>query len=267
MQILSITSGKGGVGKTNLICNLAFEWAKRGQRVLLIDADMGLANVDIILDLRPKATLEDLFSGKAPLSEILIQARPNLTVLPAASGVQDLTLLSDAQILQLLSALDTFEGAFDVLLLDTGAGIGKNVMFFNAAAMEVMVVATPEPTSMTDAYAVMKVLHQTQGLKRFQLLVNQAQDRKQALKVYRHLTKVADLYLSDVAISFLGFVAWDAAVSASVIQRKLLLEYAPASPAAVAIRQIVDEVQRLAPQGASGNLQLFWRRLLKAGAE
>ncbi len=267
MQVYSITSGKGGVGKTNLICNMALRFAELGKRVLLIDADLGLANVDIVMGLKPKATLADLFDGSAELTDLLVPGPGGVTVLPASSGVQEMAYLSDDQILLFMGALEELDRDFDILLVDTGAGIGKNVLYFNAAAQEVMVVSTPEPTSMTDAYAVMKVLSQRHDVKRFHLIVNMAPDRKTALRVYRHLTTVADTHLPDVVIDYLGHVLRDPAVSEAVVDRQLLLQNAPESPAAECIRELVDTLAAdSTDRPISGNMQFFWRRLLQPGA-
>ncbi len=266
MQVYSITSGKGGVGKTNLICNMALRFAELGKRVLLIDADLGLANVDIVMGLKPKATLADLFDGSAELTDLLVPGPGGVTVLPASSGVQEMAYLSDDQILLFMGALEELDRDFDILLVDTGAGIGKNVLYFNAAAQEVMVVSTPEPTSMTDAYAVMKVLAQRHDVKRFHLIVNMVPDRKTALRVYRHLTTVADTHLPDVVIDYLGHVLRDPAVSQAVVDRQLLLQSAPESPASGCIRELVDTlVTDSTDRPISGNMQFFWRRLLQPG--
>lgn len=265
MQIFSITSGKGGVGKTSLVCNMALQFGRIDRKVLVIDADMGLANVDIMMGLSPEATLEQLFSGQASIGDLLVEARPNVCVLPAASGVREMTHLEDAQIRHLLDALDDLDTEFDVVLVDTGAGIGKNVLRFNAAAGDVIVVATPEPTSMTDAYALMKVLSQSSGVRRFRLVANQVETRKQALRVYRHLTNVADQYL-DIAIDFGGFVLRDPQVSRAVVERKLLLEAYPDSPASDCVRQLVADLDAQRDERpASTHVQFFWKRLLQAG--
>ncbi len=267
MQIYSITSGKGGVGKTSLVCNIAQRFGAIGRRVLLIDADMGLANVDIVMGLSPKATLAQLFSGECELEDLLIEGPPNVTVLPASSGVQEMSLLSDEQVLHLMGALDDLERTFDVLLIDTGAGIGKNVLYFNAAARDVLVVATPQPTSLTDAYAMIKVMRRQHDLKRVQLIVNQVESRKEALRVYRHLTTVADEYLQDVAIDYLGHVLTDPAVGRAVVERKLLMDAYPDGPAAQCITRLVERLdEEAAARPPSGNLQFFWRRLLQPSA-
>ena len=266
MQIYSITSGKGGVGKTSLVCNIAYHFGQSGKRVLLIDADMGLANVDIVMGLSPNANLSDLFLNDTPLDEILVDGPENVTVLPASSGVREMTQLSDEHMLKFMAALDGLDREFDVLLVDTGAGIGKNVLYFNAAANDVIVVATPQPTSITDAYATMKVLSATYKVKRFRLLVNQVKTRKEALKVYRYLTTVADKYL-DIAIDYLGHVEADENVSRAVMERGLFSALYPDGAASKCVGNIVTALMDEADADPSvGSLQFFWRRLMQKGA-
>jgi len=161
MQVLGVTSGKGGVGKTNLSVNLAISLAQQGRRVLVIDADLGLANVDILLDETPLKTLEHIILGEETLEEVLVESKHGITLLPGASGVAGLTNLDQTQRMRLLQAVDGLESRFDTVIVDTPAGIGNNAAFFASAAQDVLVVATPEPTSMTDAYAMIKVLHRT----------------------------------------------------------------------------------------------------------
>lgn len=267
MQILSVTSGKGGVGKTSLTCNIAARFGQLGRRVLLIDADLGLANVDILFGVSPRATLEQFFLGAHGLRDLLVEARENVTVLPAASGVKELVDLRPDQIQMLQSALDELDRDFDVLLVDTAAGIGSNVMHFNAAAQDVVVVVTPEPTSMADAYALMKVMGRDHAVKRFHLLVNQARGPKDGRNVYRRLTGVADQFNLDIAIEYLGQIPHDEQVSRAIVERALLVERTPDSPAAVGVREVVDRLLLLEDERApSGNLQFFWKRLLQPGA-
>ena len=246
MRVFSVTSGKGGVGKTSLVCNIARRLGQLGQKVLLIDADMGLANVDIVMGLAPQANLADLFLKDVDLNSLLVSGPENVTVLPASSGVRELSQLSDDQVMKFLTAVDELEVDFDVVLIDTGAGIGSNVLYFNAAAQDVLVVATPEPTSVTDAYAVIKVLSNVHKVRNFRLIVNQVENRKQALKIYRYLTNVADEYL-DVNIEYLGHVVSGPEVSQAVMQRRLFLDHAPDSPVADCVRGVVDDLMRQPP--------------------
>jgi flagellar biosynthesis protein FlhG len=263
MHIYSITSGKGGVGKTSLVCNMAKQFGATGKKVLLIDADLGLANVDIVMGITPEANLADLFSGDASLEKLLVVGAPNVMVLPASSGVQEMSYLSDGQMLKFLEAVSALDQDFDVVLVDTGAGIGRNVLHFNAAAQDVLLVATPEPTSITDAYALLKVLNQERLIKKFRLIVNRVDSKAEALKVYRTLTNVADRFL-DVAIEFLGFVMNDKAVTKAVMNRQLLLDAAPESAAAEGIKALVKSLSMDPPVDTpTGNIQFFWKRLIR----
>ncbi|MGC6418168.1 MAG: MinD/ParA family protein [Bradymonadia bacterium] len=263
MHTYSITSGKGGVGKTSLVCNMARQFGKTGRKVLLIDADLGLANVDIVMGLSPQANLSDLLSGSASLDSLLIPAFENVTVLPASSGVQEMAHLSDEQVLTFTESVNELSQDFDIVLVDTGAGIGQNVLHFTAATQDVLLVATPEPTSITDAYALIKVLNQRKLIKRFRLIVNRVGSRKEALKVYSTLTNVADRFL-NVAIDFLGYVPYDPLVSRAVVSQELLIDAAPDSIAADAIRGLVATLNDDPPITIpTGNMQFFWQRLLE----
>ena len=267
MQILSITSGKGGVGKTSIVCNLAARFGQLGKSVLLIDADLGLANVDIIMGVTPKATLEQLFRGEKTLAEILTPGPPGVTFLPSGSGVKELTHLSDEQVMHLMQALEDLDQQFDILLVDTGAGIGKNVLDFNAAAQDVLVVTNPEPTSITDAYAIIKVLARDHGVRRFKLIVNSVRSPKVARDVYRTITTVADRHMSDVPglnIEFLGHVMYDENVSLAVLDRKLLVIGRPDSRASLCIADLADRLlEESSDRPMTGNMQFFWKRLLQ----
>ncbi len=267
MQIFSITSGKGGVGKTSLICNIAARLGQLGKQVLLIDADLGLANVDILMGVTPRATLEQLFSGQKTLEDILLPGPPGVTILPSGSGVKELTHLSDAQIMTLMTALDELDRPFDVLLIDTGAGIGKNVLDFNAAAQDVLVVTNPEPTAITDAYAIIKVLARDNGVRRFQLIVNSVQSPRQGIEVYRTITTVADKHMADIPglnVEYLGHVLRDENVSRAVLERKLLVVGHPESAASLCIHDLVDRLlEGSADAMPTGNMQFFWKRLLQ----
>ena len=268
MYVVSVTSGKGGVGKTNIICNLAVELGRRGKRVLLIDCDLGLANVNIVMGFEPKQTLLEVLQGEATLDEVLVEAAPNVTVLPATSGIRQMTRLTDEQFLILYAALESLNREFDVVLLDTGAGIGDNVLYFNTVAEDIVVVSTPEPTAITDAYAMIKVLNADYKVKRFELLVNRARSRKDALKVYRYVTTVADQYLEDVAIDYFGHVVADDSVPSSVMKQKTFVDAFPESPAADCVRDLGAQIiKRLETRPATGNMPSFWRRMFPEGTE
>jgi flagellar biosynthesis protein FlhG len=264
MRVISITSGKGGVGKTNITANLGIALAERGKKVLLWDADLGLANVDVVLGLSSRYNISHVLSGERTLGEILVEGPAGLKIMPASSGIQEMASLNEEQKINLLDELDAYDEPLDFLLIDTAAGIGPNVMYFNVAAQERIVVATVEPTSIVDAYALIKVLCEKYGLKRFNILVNAAPDAREAGAVFRLLTEVADKHLPVVpALDYLGFIPRDEAVPQAIRKQKALLELYPASEAGRAIAALAGRLIHRPPESQTdGNIAFFWRRLL-----
>jgi flagellar biosynthesis protein FlhG len=261
--VFSITSGKGGVGKTNLSVNLAVELAKMGKRVVILDADLGLANVDVILGLAPKLNLFHLFSEGMTLEKILFETPYGFRILPAASGVSDMVNLTTGPKLDLLEAMDYLEGSVDHLIVDTGAGINDNVLYFNIAAQERLVVLTPEPTSLTDAYALIKVLKLKHGVDRFRVLVNMARDEKSAREIFIKLYKACDHFLSGVSLDLVGFVPLDPLVRKAVISQTPFTHLTPDCPASVAVRHAAERINTWKVTAkADGNIKFFWKKLL-----
>ncbi|RMF88777.1 MAG: MinD/ParA family protein [Nitrospinota bacterium] len=262
VKVFSITSGKGGVGKTHIVVNLAFALRRLGARVMIFDADLGLANVDVLLGLTPQCNIQHVLDGQKSLEEILIEGPEGIIILPASSGVQDLVDLSESQQLQLLAELDSLERDIDILLVDTGAGISSNVMYFNVAAQEIIVVVTPEPTSITDAYALMKVLATKYAEKHFKVLLNAVSDAVEAKEVFRRLSLVAERFL-DISIDYLGFIVYDPAFSKAVRRQKALLDLYPHSAAGRCFQQLARHLMEI-PEVTypKGNIQFFWKRLL-----
>lgn len=240
-RVIAVTSGKGGVGKTNVTANLALALARRGRRVLVLDADLGLGNVDVLLGLVPRATLADVLRGDRRLADILVEGPGGIRILPACSGLQELTALREDQRLALRDELDEAAGEADVLLIDTGAGISANVLFFAGLAGDILVVASPEPTAMADAYALMKVLSRREVGRRFRLLVNLAASPREGLEVHRRLGLVADRFL-DIAIEYLGAVPADDHVRLAVARQKAVVDLFPKAPASVAFDRLAAAV-------------------------
>jgi flagellar biosynthesis protein FlhG len=239
-RITAITSGKGGVGKTFASANLAAAMARQGARVLVLDADLGLANLDVVLNLYPKITLHDVFTGKHALEEAVLPAPGGFSVLLAGSGMVEYSRLTPEVRDQLLDVVEKIKPRYDVVLLDTGAGISDVVLYTVSLADEVLVVATPEPTSLTDAYATIKVLATTQGRRDIKLLVNQAHKPGEGKVIRGQLQQVVDRYVSPVLhqpvkLSLVGEVPTDSAVREAVQRRQLLLECFPGSLAAQAV--------------------------------
>jgi len=239
-RITAITSGKGGVGKTFVAANLAAALARAGQRVLVLDADLGLANLDVVLNLAAKVTLHDVFTGRAVLDEALQPAPGGFEVLLAGSGLVEYSRMTPEVRDKLLDLITQVRPRFDHVLLDTGAGISDVVLFTVSLADEVLVVATPEPTSLTDAYATIKVLTTHQAARPMRLLVNQVRRAGEGRTVQGQLQQVVDRFINPelaapMRLALLGEVPLDPAVRDAVQQRQLLMETQPGSPAAQAL--------------------------------
>lgn len=263
VRVIAISSGKGGVGKTNVTANLAVALAHLGRRVMVLDADLGLGNLDVLLGLTPAYSLADVLAGRRTLGDVLIPGPGGITLLPAGSGFQDLTALTDYQLHELQAEMDERQGKTDVLLIDTGAGIGRNVTYFATMAQDIIVVVSPEPTSLTDAYALMKVLSTQYGERRFRLLVSMTRGPSEGQEVYRKLSQVAGRFL-NISLDWLGSIPWDPRVPKAVCQQRALVELFPQSAASQAFLQLAqDIVEWPPPTGPKGGLQFFWRGLLR----
>ncbi|MDZ7857755.1 MinD/ParA family protein [Sphaerotilus sp.] len=256
-HILAITSGKGGVGKTMLSANLAAALARRGEKVLVIDADLGLANLDVVLNLHPRTTLHDVFTGKAPLDQAVIDAPGGFQVLLAGSGLIEYSRLTPQVREQLALLLDTVRPRYDRVLIDTGAGISDIVLYAVSLADEVLVIATPEPTALADAYATIKVLAAQQDRTTPMLVVNQTQRPGEGAHVATQLQAVLRRFVqrpdgTAITLQALGDIALDPAVRQSVQKRQLLMLAYPGADAASDIREIAG---RLAEATAAARLQ------------
>jgi flagellar biosynthesis protein FlhG len=245
--LISVTSGKGGVGKTNIVANLAFLLTEMKKKTLVMDADCGLANVDLILGLTPRYNLSHLLAGERTLQDILLTGPGGMKILPSSSGIQELSTLTMVQKLALQDAMNTLQWRPDFMLIDTSAGISENVMYFNMVARETIVIVTPEPTSLTDAYALIKLLYQRHAKKRFRLLVNMVKSPREAKEVFLRLSQATDRFL-NLAIENLGFILHDENLPAAVKQQKLLAESHPNSPAVKCLREVAEKLCRQAPK-------------------
>ncbi len=249
-RIMALTSGKGGVGKTFLAANLAAALARRGRKVLVLDADLGLANLDVVLNLHPKVTLHEVFTGKVQMEDAILPAPGGFSVLLAGSGLVEYSRLTPEVRDQLLKIIETLAPRFDHILIDTGAGISDVVLYAVSLADDVLVVATPEPTSMTDAYATIKVLAVQQNRRDIQLVVNEVGRGGDGRGIRNQLQLVIDRFVPATlpagsgvpVLHLLGDVPFDAAVRETVQRRRLLLESQPGSAPARAIEAIAAKL-------------------------
>jgi len=263
-RVISISSGKGGVGKTFMSVHLAAHAAKAGQRVLLIDADLGLANVDVMLGIQSNATMRNLLTGTAPLRDLIVHCPQGFDVLPGGSGLYELTSLNVSEQQTILDSLREAGEHYDLILIDTAAGIGDNVLYFASAAESALVVLTPDPTSLTDAYALIKVLSQQRGVRRFMVLINQT-DEIDGHITFKRLLSVTDRYL-DVYLDYVGHVPQHPSARKAIQQQRLLNDNDPA------LRPHLDRLfdhilNRPRDASRSGGLQFFWEHTLSAGLD
>ncbi|MDC3328794.1 MinD/ParA family protein [Pseudomonadales bacterium] len=264
VRVIAVTSGKGGVGKTNISVNLAASLSLAGQRVMLMDADLGLANVDVLLGLEPHFDLQHVISGEKSLDEIIVEGPLGIHVVPASSGVEKMAELTSVEHASLIAAFSELKQPIDVLIVDTAAGIADGVVSFAKACQEVIVVVCDEPTSLTDAYALIKVLSMRHGIKQFQILANMVKDESQGLNLYEKLLNTTDRFL-EVGLKYLGAVPFDEQLRQSVRAQKPVIEAYPRSPAAKALVRIGEKINRWPlPDQATGYLQFFVERLLAA---
>ncbi len=265
VKVIAVASGKGGVGKTNTVINLASSMAALGDRVMVLDADLGLGNLDVMLGLAPQYNLQHLFAGEKNLDEIIVEGPQGIKIIPAASGIQEVTHSGTREQRILMEQMSRYAGEIDFLLIDAAAGISDMVTSFVMAADAALVVATPEPTSMTDAYALMKVLCNRYGEKKFYLLLNQVSGESEARQVYNQLSRVGEKFL-DITLVFLGYIPKDADVPMAVCRQQAVVEYNPESPASRAFVEVARRLRRFPIGSKSGGLHYFWQRLLNGGS-
>ena len=262
IRVLSVTSGKGGMGKTNTVANLAVAFSKMGKRVLILDADLALGNIDVLFGVLPQFTLEDVLSGQKHLSDTIVKGPCGIQILPTGSGTDEMAELSPDQKMHLISELDQLEKSFDIFLIDTAAGISSNVLYFNAAGQEIIVIASSEPTSLTDAYAIMKVLSRRYQVKRFRLLVNMVRTEQEGREVFRKLTLVTDRFL-NIAIDYIGFIPYDDYLKLAVSQQRAVVDIYPNARCSQNYMRVAHQIlQWPIPTDPTGSVQFFWRKLL-----
>ncbi len=262
VQVIAVTSGKGGVGKTTTSVNLAVAMAQSGRRVILLDGDLGLANVDVMLGLQPTCNLSHVIAGQCSLEETLIEGPAGIAVIPASSGKRSMAELSAAESAGLVRAFSDLQRPVDTLIVDTAAGIANSVITFSQAAQEVVVVVTNDPQSLTDAYALIKVLNRDHGIQRIQVLANQAHTPLEGADIFDNLRRVAERFL-DVTLCNFGSIPHDEWLRRSVRRQRAVVEAYPSAMSAQAYRALASRAATWAlPEGARGNLEFFVERLV-----
>ena len=266
-MVFTVTSGKGGVGKTNIVGNLAITYQRMSKRVLIFDADLGLANIDIIFGINPKYTIEDVIKGEKELSQIIAKGPEGVAIIPASSGVQELSHLTEGHKINLLNEFDLLNNMYDILLIDTGAGISSNVIYFNLAAQERIVVVTPEPTSVTDAYALIKVMFMQHGTNKFIILMNMVRNEKEAVSVYKHLSRVVEKFMGSISLDYAGYIPYDKHLHESVNRREPVTCSHPQSSSSQSFKKLAEcLLDQTSERHQDGSIQFFWKRLIAGAA-
>jgi flagellar biosynthesis protein FlhG len=264
VQVIAVTSGKGGVGKTNVAVNLGVSMASMGKDVMLMDADLGLANVDVMLGLRPRFNLSHVISGERPLDEVVVDGPEGLKIVPASSGLMSMAGLAPAEHAGVIRAFSDLNFPLDVLLIDTAAGISDSVIAYTKAAQEVIVVLCDEPASITDAYALIKLLSREFGLHRFHVLANMVSSVQTGKELYRKILQVTDRYL-DVALDFVGVIPNDEYLRKAVQRQKAVVDAFPRCKSSLAFKKLAQKADSWpVPASAGGRLEFFVERLIMA---
>jgi flagellar biosynthesis protein FlhG len=263
VQVIAVTGGKGGVGKTTIAVNLAASLASRGKRVLLLDGDLGLANVDVFLGLTPRLTLADVLAGNNTLEEVIIDAPQGFKVVPAASGIAQLAELDPMTHLGLVRAFGDISAQLDVMVVDTAPGIAGSVLQFSQAAQQVLVVICDEPASLTDAYALIKILSRDHGVKQFRVLVNQSRGRGLGQALFQRFERVATRFL-QVELDYVGEIPEDPFLRRAIREQRPVVTGYPSCPSAMALKTLALRADMWpVAEGPRGNVEFFVERLIR----
>ncbi|NVJ60318.1 MAG: MinD/ParA family protein [Gammaproteobacteria bacterium] len=266
IKVIAITGGKGGVGKTNISVNLGIYLSQQGKHVMLLDADLGLANIDVMLGLKVQRNLQHVIAGECELKDIVINGPSGLSIIPASSGTQKMAELSQAEHAGIIRAFTDVGQNLDYLLVDTSAGITDNVLSFTKASQDVLVVVCDEPTSITDAYALMKVLNRDHGVERFKIVANMVRSPQEGRDIFSKLSMVTDKFL-NVMLEYVGSVPFDENVRKAIKKQKPVLDLFPRTPASIALKSLGKKVETWPiPMNASGHIEFFMERLVQQGA-
>lgn len=267
VKVIAVASGKGGVGKTNVTVNLGVALATQGKQVVLMDADLGLANIDVMLGLHPQFNLLHVLDGSKTLSEILVDGPAGMQIIPAASGVKKMAELSPAEHAGMIQAFSELEQHIDVLLIDSAAGIADSVVSFCRAAQEVIVVVCDEPASITDAYALIKLMSREHQVQRFHIIANMTRSVQEGRELFDKIAMVCDRFL-DVTLDFMGIVPFDEDLRRAIKKQRSVVEFIPRSKSAVAFTHLAKKIEfwPISKQ-PTGHMEFFVERLIRASLE
>ena len=267
VQVIAVTGGKGGVGKTTVSINLAIALAQANRHVMVLDADLGLANVDVLLGLHPRYNLSHVLNGERTLEEVVVEGPHGVRIVPAASGLQHMAELSPSEHAGLVRAFSELSVQPEVLIIDTAAGISDAVITFSSAAQHVAVVVCDEPASITDAYALIKILSREHNVSRFQIVANMADSPQASRELYAKLCRVTDRFL-DVLLELAGSVPRDDLLRKAVQRQRAVVDLYPRSQSAQAFRQLAKTSQDWpAPTSSAGRIEFFVERLIRLSVE
>lgn len=261
-RTISITSGKGGVGKTTLVANLALTLAQRGKKVLILDGDLGMANVDILFGVKTHGNIHDILAGRKEMKDILLEVSKDVFLIPGGSGVVEFNNLNHFERRAMVEAVSSLPLGFDYLLIDTAPGIAENVLFLNSAAQTVSVVITPDPASFADAYALIKVLNKNYKVNHFSIICNQVRDEQEGLGLYQRFNDVVNKFLY-IGLDYWGSIPNDAVLRKATQMQRLIVRHDVGAESAKAIRQVCAQIEKSSKQiEATGGMQMFWDQVV-----
>lgn len=263
IKVIAVSGGKGGVGKTNVSLNTSIALAQLGKKVLVLDADLGLANVDVMLGLRVQRNLSHVLSGECELDDIIIEGPAGIKIIPATSGTQSMVDLTPSEHAGLIRAFSDMHTEFDILIVDTAAGISDMVLSFCRASQDIMLVVCDEPTSITDCYALMKLLSRDHDVFKFKVVANMVRSPNEGQQLFEKLAKVSDRFL-DVGLELVGVVPFDENIRKSGRKQKAIVEAFPNSPASIGFKNLAKNIMKWPiPHQPSGHLEFFIEQLLE----
>lgn len=261
-RTISITSGKGGVGKTTLVANIALLLAQKGKKVLIFDGDLGMANVDILFGVKTQGNIYDIMSGRKEMSDILVEVAKNVFLIPGGSGIVGFNTINHFERRAMIEAVQSLPLGFDYLLIDTAPGISENVLFLNSAVQTVSVVITPDPSSFADAYALIKVLNQQYKVNHFSIVCNQVRDEQEGLGLYQRFNDVVNKFLY-IGLDYWGSIPNDVVLKKAIQMQRLIVRQDPSAESSKALRQVTLQIEKSSQQiETSGGMRMFWDQMV-----